>query len=146
MQEYLKLLIKFIKKNYIIILLFSSYISITYLFKIPNCITKVIFGLPCPACGMTRAGFSVLRLDFKSAIFFNPCIFLFPIVCWVIVFKEKKLEGKLYKSKIFWSIILTLLLGTYLIRMFTVYPNYPLDYYQDNIISKIIEQIKNIRG
>jgi len=146
MKEYLKLLIKFIKKNYIIILLFFSYISITYLFNIPNCMTKVVFGLPCPACGMTRAGFSVLRLDFKKAIFFNPCIFLFPIVCWVIVFKEKKLEGKLYKSKIFWSIILTLLLGTYLIRMFTVYPNYPLDYYQDNIISKIIEQIKNIRG
>lgn len=144
MKEYIKLLIKFIKKNYIILLLFLSYVSITYILKIPNCLTKATFGLPCPACGLTRAGFSVLRLDFRSAIFYNPCIFLLPFVMWVIVFKEKKIEGKLYKSRIFWTIILTIFIGVYLYRMFTVYPNYPLDYLENNLISRIFNQIKNI--
>lgn len=43
----------------------------------PSCIVSKIIGRSCPGCGLTRAGISMLKLDFKAAWNFNPMIFLF---------------------------------------------------------------------
>lgn len=42
----------------------------------PPCVISKIIGRPCPGCGLTRAGLSILRLDFRTAWSFNPTIFL----------------------------------------------------------------------
>ena len=39
------------------------------------CPSMWLLGLPCPACGLTRAAFSLLRLDFRMAASYNPMIF-----------------------------------------------------------------------
>ena len=67
----------FIKKYYLLISLFVLYLLVTYLLKIPNCLVKLVCGYPCPGCGLTRAGFAVLRFDFAAAVHFNPLIFIF---------------------------------------------------------------------
>lgn len=41
---------------------------------------KVIFGLPCPGCGMTRAWFAVLGGDIVKAFAMNPMFWSIPIL------------------------------------------------------------------
>jgi hypothetical protein len=39
---------------------------------LPACLVKSAFGLPCPACGGTRALAALLRLDIPAALHANP--------------------------------------------------------------------------
>ena len=40
--------------------------------QLPLCALKVLTGLPCPTCGLTRAVLAVTRGDLGAALFFNP--------------------------------------------------------------------------
>ena len=37
-----------------------------------TCIARIAFGVPCPACGLTRGALAVAHLDFASAQRFHP--------------------------------------------------------------------------
>ena len=138
MKIILKPFIDFIKKYYILILLFGLYILVTYLLKMPNCLIKLICGYPCPGCGLTREGFAVLRLDFVAAVHFNPLIFVLPLVLLVIIYKEYSFFKKLYYNKFFWSLLVLLAIGLYVYRMIVIYPNVPMNYDDRNLIKRVI--------
>lgn len=38
----------------------------------PTCALRLALGLPCPACGLTRATLALARLDLASAMRFHP--------------------------------------------------------------------------
>jgi hypothetical protein len=38
----------------------------------PTCLVRLVLGVPCPACGLTRATLATARLDFASAVTFHP--------------------------------------------------------------------------
>ncbi len=40
------------------------------------CVFKLITGLSCPGCGVTRMLISILRLDFHNAFLYNPVLFV----------------------------------------------------------------------
>ena len=46
-----------------------------------GCLLKDIFGVPCPSCGMSRAFYCVLRLDFSMAFYYNPAFWVIPLLC-----------------------------------------------------------------
>ena len=144
MKQFYSILINFIKKYYIAIILFSLYLLITYLLEIPNCLIKLIWGIPCPGCGMTRAGFSVLKFDFISALKYNPLIFVFPFILFIMIFHEIPLVKKLYKSKILWITLTIIIFATYVLRLIFVFPNPPMDYNPNNLLIVIINFIKNL--
>lgn len=76
-----------------------------------RCPFKLIFHINCPGCGMTRAVFACLRLDFKSAFQYHS---LFPVVILgavYYVFREKLDIGKKKEE-----LILTAVIVLYLIR------------------------------
>lgn len=52
--------------------LYAAFISATGI-GIP-CIFHAITGLKCPGCGVSRMCLSLLRLDFKSAMKYNPAV------------------------------------------------------------------------
>lgn len=84
---------KILKKSGVLILLglivyFSAAYALMTHFGI-SCVFLEIFGLPCPGCGMTRALFSLCRLDFYSAFRYNPVIFFMPYVFAYVIFDFK---------------------------------------------------------
>ena len=38
----------------------------------PTCLVRLAVGIPCPACGLTRAVLAAARLDFAGALRFHP--------------------------------------------------------------------------
>lgn len=65
----------------VIIFLFAvGTVILNTVFKI-GCIFKAVFRVPCPVCGMTRAYLSLLRLDLKAAMYYNPAFWVFPLIC-----------------------------------------------------------------
>lgn len=44
-----------------------------------ECGIKQLFGIACPACGMTRAYLSLLMLDLEKAFYYNPAFLTYPI-------------------------------------------------------------------
>lgn len=66
-----------------LILIFAIYyIFIIYGINL-NCVFKTYFNVECPACGMTRAFYSILNFDFIHAFLYN--ILSIPLAIIVII-------------------------------------------------------------
>jgi|LGVF01.2.fsa_nt_gb hypothetical protein len=102
------------------------------------CLIKMTIGLPCPGCGMTRAVFNLLMFNFKDALFYHPLVLLLPLIFIVLFFKRLRFINILYKSKLFWGIILFLFISVYIIRMYLYFPGTaPMDYYEHSLLEKL---------
>lgn len=71
------------------------------------CVSRYLFGVSCPGCGMTRAFFSVLRLDFKQAFYYHPLFPAVPLVGLMVIFRKK------IPKWLFWTLVV-LTLAAYL--------------------------------
>lgn len=73
-------------------------------------------GVSCPGCGMTRAYFSLLRLDFSAALGNHPLFPLPPILLLLFLFKEEgKLPKRAYDAAVW--VFCGLFLAVWLLRM-----------------------------
>jgi hypothetical protein len=52
------------------------------------CPFKMLTGFPCPGCGMTRACWCLLKLDFAGAFYYHPLSFLLASVVIFVVLNE----------------------------------------------------------
>lgn len=134
-RDYFSIFVDKLREYMIAIVGILLYIFITEVFfeHIGPCVMKDVIGMPCPTCGMTRAFYSLLSLDFKSAFSYHPLWWTVPIIGFVVVFGERPWIAKIFKSKIFWSVVLVLYLGVYAYRMITIYPNEPMGYNPINL-------------
>lgn len=102
------------KKDIIISVIAIILVYALFSFTGIGCPIKFLTGISCAGCGMTRAWFSVLDFDFKSAFSYHPLFWLVPIaVLWIIL--KKKINNKLYKAGV--AIVIALFLIVYLVRM-----------------------------
>ena len=69
----MKALLLKIRQNLHIILLFAL-IAVFYLSF--GCPVRLLTGVSCPGCGMTRALFALLKLDFSLAFEMHPLVLL----------------------------------------------------------------------
>jgi len=110
------------------------------------CPLVALTGFPCPGCGLTRAGISVLRLDFVSAWRFHP--FIFPILLFILLFViNRYLCLKKNEKFLRWYaiVILVLMIGFYIWRMCCYFPGEPpMSYYRYNLLRDIFVVIKSI--
>ena len=75
-------------------LIYLLWIRLTGL-KIP-CLYLLTTGLQCPGCGMTRALWALLRLDFAAAFSWNPLIYAMPYVfCYVFFPMDEKIHRRI---------------------------------------------------
>ncbi len=64
------------------LLLVSGYGALVVLLsalRVP-CFSILLFGIPCPGCGMTRAWLAVLRLDFSTAFSMHLMFWAMPLL------------------------------------------------------------------
>lgn len=136
MSKILKWILDFFKRYHKIfeglILLF---IVLVFFYKCP---IKIITGIPCPGCGMTRACIMAFY-DIKSAFYMHP---LFPC-CFIFaggIFVKKIRENISYTH--FTYIAIFLLLAVYIWRMLMFFPSVePMEYNEKNLLGFIIGMI-----
>lgn len=70
-----------------------------------GCIINFILGINCPFCGMTRAHFAALRLDFGAAFSYHPLFFL-GLPYLFLLTHEEIFPAKLKKP--YWITVITM--------------------------------------
>lgn len=68
------------KIRYAILIILIYFVITQIVFK-TVCPSRILFGLECPACGLTRASFSLLLGNVSKAIEYNPTVFAW----WTII-------------------------------------------------------------
>lgn len=54
-----------------------------------GCPIRYLTGIPCAGCGMTRAWWELIHLNFREAYMYHPLFWMPPIVCLIILMKRK---------------------------------------------------------
>ncbi len=54
-----------------------------------GCVFRLVTGIPCPGCGMTRAWLAALRGDFAAAVAYHPLFWAVP-VAFALVFAQER--------------------------------------------------------
>lgn len=108
MKQYI---LEFIKKKRSLIIIIAI-LSPWYLFV--GCPIRVLSGLCCPGCGMTRAIASLLCFDLEGAFHYHPLVFLLPIAV-AIYFLRRRIPKKLMIALCIAALLL--LLAVYIIRL-----------------------------
>lgn len=108
------------------------------------CALRMLAGIPCPGCGLTRAFLLLSQGDIKTATEMHP--FWIPIVFVLVLFVVGRyfIENKEKRRKIFHIIKLLAILivigmfALYVYRMINFYPDVePMVYDKDNILNKV---------
>ena len=60
-----------------------------------TCPIKFVTGVSCPGCGMSRAWFSLLRLDFSAAYAFHP-LFWLPVPALVVFLLRSRMSRRTF--------------------------------------------------
>lgn len=98
--------IKQLKNSLILTAVYIAVLLVFWLLRIP-CLFEYFFGIPCPGCGMSRAVFSVLKLDFAAAFSYHPMFWSLPILYLYFLY-----NGKLFDKKYLdYGILILIALG-----------------------------------
>ncbi len=112
-----------LKKRILFLLLFcvGALLIILLLPSFYRCPFYTISGIPCPGCGMTRAFFSALGMDWRQALRWNPSIYpfalccLYALVCWLCG-RERQA-----RSIRFWGTAAGVMLAVWLVRLPSIF-------------------------
>lgn len=122
------------------LILFALYCVLTTKFLGSACPAYLIFGIPCPGCGMTRAWISLFSGDITKAFYFHPAFLAAAIIAVCVILSE--IKPKFKKSKVITAIYLVLcvaFLATYIYRMIVFFPNEePINYNENSLLAMII--------
>ena len=108
MKHSIKNIIRF---NYKLILLFSL-MAVFYLSF--GCPIRLLTGISCPGCGMSRAVTALLKLDFALAFEMHPLVFILPVAV-AVYFLRRSIPKRMMVALC--VLALSLLLIVYIVRM-----------------------------
>ena len=148
------------QKDHLIIFL----VLILYLFISPEllgtaCLIQGFCGFPCPTCGSTRAFFSLMRGDWRQALYWHPLIFLslaIILIIFIVNIRRDVLRLKSFQAgeslhftepknktwKIFIPIFI-LYLAVYIYRLINFFPQVPMNYNYSSILGRLYLFLKN---
>lgn len=119
---------------------------IILLFFIGNqCPLENIVGVPCPGCNMFTALYWLLiKGDILTAMYYHPMVipligYLLGLAIMYFLYRENLVERRLFK--VISIFFISLLLGVYLYRMWTIFPNAPMQLNEQSIFMKIFHLI-----
>jgi len=112
------------------------------------CLMVMLTGLPCPGCGLTRAGFAVLGLDFAGAWKIHP--FIYPIMLLVVAYAVKRYIFLSRDMKALnWCLVVTLagMIVFYVWRMYWHFPGEPpMSWYEGNVMHRAAQMVRWVLG
>jgi len=132
-------------KTVFFVSLFVAYAVITTALLGTACMSKLLFGVPCPGCGLTRANLAALRFDFGEAFRMHPIWFVSVIGAGLLIFAVAKPE--LRKKKWFsglWIALGAAMCVVFVIRIFTTAPEPPLDTADKSLLMLILDFFKGL--
>lgn len=107
------------------------------------CFIKSVFGVPCPACGMSRAWMSVVRGDFAGAFILHPLFPLPVIIAGMFIFIPRIRHYR--QSAALWAPVILLFISVYALRMFFYFPHIPpLDFNHHAILVRLGRMILSV--
>ena len=83
-------------------------------YLLTGCPFRFLTGIPCPGCGMTRAVWALIRLDFSAAFRYHPLVFLMPVYAALLPLSRRISERYLY---LILYISVFLFAGVYVLRL-----------------------------
>ncbi|MDO4460570.1 MAG: DUF2752 domain-containing protein [Clostridia bacterium] len=114
-----------------------AFVLIVGIIWFTGCPVKLLTGISCAGCGMTRAWISLLRLDFTEAFHYHP-FFAAPAI-FVVSYILKK-NGHEKKFRISCIVIVILLLVVWVIRLFN--PDGIVEFaLKDGLIYRVLNRI-----
>lgn len=117
------------------LILTAVYVSAASLLTEEICPLRILTGFPCPGCGLTRAGVLVLTGHWNNAAQMNLMIFLW-IPAFIFLFLGYYLfPGKQKYAVAFLIVTCILTLTYYTVRMALYFPEPPLTYRADNLLT-----------
>ena len=103
-----------INRHILYVIIICLFIFIITIFKI-GCPFLYIFKIPCPSCGCTRAIVSLLRLDIKGYLKYQPFAIPLIISTWLILHSSKFTDKKIIYFVTFLILILNFIF--YIIKL-----------------------------
>lgn len=133
-------------KNKILLFIFVIFFALGYILISchifgKSCPFRILFGISCPTCGMTRAFVSLIHLDIKSAFYYHPLFFTAPV--FLLIFYAVIFNKYMKLAKDLFLITFILLLILYVIRIIFKSPILEFDY-KDSILYIILHNIIEI--
>ena len=80
-----------------------------------TCPIKFLLGVSCPGCGMSRALFSAVRLDFSAAFAYHPMWITLPFFAFFLLLFYQKDNKRMFRATFF--VFAALMIGVYVYRM-----------------------------
>lgn len=107
------------------------------------CPFSIMFGLPCPACGLTRGCLSILTGHFVKAWIYNATAYLWlPAIAWLLIMRYVCGKQRIKWESVFITIAL-ITVGYYVYRMVTKFPgSEPMVFNDKNIVTGLAESSK----
>ena len=106
------------------------------------CPMRILTGLPCPACGTIRSLIALMRLDIRTALWYQPVLPL--LICFFIFFCHNRYYRQQNRKKLYYLITVIIILtaaAVYFVRMHLYYPDRPpLEYTPNNIYNTLRRQ------
>ena len=103
------------------------------------CPLVIIFGLPCPGCGIVRALLYVLKGQFAQAFYINPSVYLWIVFLLYIIVVRYILGKPLKRVVLLVTVIVTVMVIRFAYGMYMYYPQRPpFAYTGGNVMEDII--------
>ena len=125
------------------LLVVAGYILVFQLFLHTICPMQLIFGLPCPGCGLTRAATQLLTGHFTESFRMHPFL-----IAWILMAADWLLSRYLFMRRakelpILLGLVIAGMFVFYLYRMRMYYPHTePMNPLMKGMIPSLAERIR----
>jgi len=126
-----------VAKAYIILLLVAGIsFGVSLFTNISPCPLHAVFGIPCPACGMSRAFLSLP--NFRQAFFYHTLFFTVPFIPFMAILSE-------HTRNVVSAILVVLFVGMWVVRMVLLFPHTPpMEYNNSSVLEFILARIRGV--
>ena len=132
-----------IKEYGIAVVALFLYTAVSNLLFHAFCPLIIFCGLPCPGCGVSRASAYFLTGKWHQAWQMNPTVFPMAAAAFYFGWNRYLLGRKAVGIKVIVTVLLTLLVVVYGVRMYLYFPNrVPYIYTADNMLSRFMSFIR----